>query len=56
MDANVCKKEEVENVVSQILDKYEKLEILVNNARINRDSFLIFYKTKRRRLGCGYKY
>lgn len=39
LKANVCKKNEVENVVLQILEKYGKLEILVNNAGINRDAF-----------------
>lgn len=46
LDANVCKKSEVENVVSQIIDNYGKLEILVNNAGINRDSFAKKLKEK----------
>ena len=37
--ANVCKKDEIENVVSKVIKDFGKLEILVNNAGINRDSF-----------------
>lgn len=37
--ADVCKKNDVENMVKQTLKQFGRLDILVNNAGINRDSF-----------------
>lgn len=39
--ANVCKREEVEQMFAEIKEKFGRLDILVNNAGITRDSLLL---------------
>lgn len=36
--ANICKKEDVDKMVASTLDHFGKVDILINNAGINRDS------------------
>ncbi|KAA3615088.1 MAG: beta-ketoacyl-ACP reductase [Calditrichaeota bacterium] len=42
MKVNVSDKEQVEKAVSEVLEKYNKIDILINNAGITRDS--MFHK------------
>ena len=37
--ADVCNKNDVENMIKKTIEKFGRLDILVNNAGINRDSF-----------------
>lgn len=39
--ADVSKKEEVENVVKQAIEKFESIDVLVNNAGITKDNLLM---------------
>ena len=41
LKADVSKKEEVEEVVKQAIDKFEKIDVLVNNAGITKDNLLM---------------
>lgn len=41
LKADVTKSEEVENVVKQAIEKFGKIDVLVNNAGITRDNLLI---------------
>ena len=42
--ADVSKAEEIENVVKQAIEKFEKIDVLVNNAGITRDTLLMRMK------------
>ena len=42
--ADVSKAEEVKNVVKQAIEKFEKIDVLVNNAGITRDALLMRMK------------
>ncbi len=44
MSVNVSDKKQVENAVTEIIKKYRKIDILINNAGITRDS--MFHKMK----------
>ena len=41
MQADVSKKEEVEEVVTKAIEKFGKIDVLVNNAGVTRDNLLI---------------
>lgn len=41
LKADVSKKEEVEEVVKQAIEKFEKIDVLVNNAGITKDNLLM---------------
>ncbi len=41
LSVDVSSSKEVETMVVRTLDKFEKIDILINNAGITRDSFLI---------------